>query len=292
MACNTNRNCSIEGVFASVASTPCSQFFNPDQFQAEQLIYDTAFKDLINGFGIPVNYYIHTYNLSSADNFYGEHPTSVFRGPLSLMMYIELNENAINLSKFGFASDDELTGFVHIGTFAAAISGTDFFLRTESGDFLTYDELLSSGDIPYLEGGDYIFKNTYISNGQAIEPKSGDLIQVSPLGCDRPNGRGAKIFEITERTDQDVAALNPMLGHYVYRLRAKRYEYSYEPGAPQEPQNQQVFENSFSGKLSSNIPDITFPSESKSYPGNVDQDSKDQVLDMDVNNTDIYGGYY
>jgi hypothetical protein len=315
MACNpTRQNCTPASVFAGVASSECSQFLNPINFQAEQLIYNTAFGDLINNFGIPVDYYINTYNLSAADNLYGEQPTAIFYGPISLMMYIELNENAINLSKFGFASDDELTGYVHIQTFEETMSGKDFFVRTQQGNILSYEDYITYMQTQSAEniitdllfdivtensetggfdliGGDYEAINKYTNNGQAVEPKSGDLIQISPLGCDRPNGRGAKIFEVTERTDQDVSSMNPLLGHYVYRLRAKRYEYSFEPGAPKELQNQQVFENSFSGILSSNIPGVV-PSEEKSYPGDIDVTSQNTVFNMNANNTDIYGSYY
>jgi hypothetical protein len=172
-------------------------------------------------------------------------------------MYIELSENAINLSKFGFASDDELTGYLHINTFTTVMSSLV----------------------------------NYASFSQVIEPKSGDILELTALGCDRPNGRGSKWFEITERVDQDIAQLNPLLGHYVYRVKAKRYEHSFEPGLSGERQNQQVYDNSFSGIISSNIPGIS-ASESKSYSFDVDTESKTKVLDMSVNNTDIYGSYY
>lgn len=323
MACNTNRsNCTADSIFAAVANPNCGQFFNPANFQAEQFIYDSAFKDIINNFGIPVDYYIHTFNIQTADTIYGEQPTAVFYGPVSLMMYIELTENAINLSKFGFATDDELTGFVHIKTFEEAMTGREFYIRATDGDILLYSDYIeylkaenneelviktnesfktqiieyialeeSSTDNFPLLGADYTIYNKYINNNQDIEPKSGDLIQLSPLGCDRPNGRGAKIFEVTERTDQDISQINPLLGHYVYRLRAKRYEYSFEPGAPQEPRNDQIFESSFSGKLSSSI-EGEEPSQEKVYNSDINKESKTKVLDMSVNDTDIYGSYY
>lgn len=290
MACNSTRqDCTPNNTFAANANTDCSQFFNPGNFQAEQLIYDAGFRDLINGYGIPIDYYINTFNLSAADTLYGEQPTAIFYGPIPLQMYVELSENAINLSKFGFASDDELTGFLHIQTFTdSMMTVRDFYIHTSDNGLMLTESLEAilgrnrSGSDAYSQ---------YINNGQVIEPKSGDLIKLSPLGCDRPNGRGAKIFEVTERVDQDVSAINPLLGHYVYRLRAKRYESSFEPGAPQEPQNQQIFENSFSGKLSSNIPG-EIPSDPKSYPGDVDTESQTKVFDMTVNDTDIYGTYY
>jgi hypothetical protein len=289
MACNTSRqNCTPASVFAGVASSGCGQFLNPANFQAEQLIYDSAFGDLINNFGIPVDYYVNTFNLSAADTLYGEQPTAVFYGPVSIMMYIELTEG-FNLSRFGFASDDELTGYVHIRTFEESMSGREFFIQTANGDMLQYNEYINAFD--FLLGTDFSAPNAYSSNGQSVEPKSGDLIQLSPLGCDRPNGRGAKIFEITERVDQDIASINPLLGHYVYRIKAKRYENSFEPGAPKEPKNDQIFENAFSGKVSTTIQDEPV-SDPKSYPGDIDVESETKVFNMGVNDTDIYGTYY
>lgn len=258
MACNDNKQlCTPASVFAAVANPACGQFFNPGNFQAEQLIYDSSFGDLINSFGVPISYYVNTFNISAADALYGEDPTRLFLGPYEMQMYIELTEAAPNLSRFGFVSDDELTGYLHINTFTTTMSS-----------------LIN-----------------YAQFGQVVEPKSGDVIELTALGCDRPNGRGPKWFEITERVDQDIASLNPLLGHYVYRIRAKRYEHSFEPGLSGERQNQQVFENSFSGVLSTNIPG-TSASEAKSYPFDVDNLSKTAVLDMSVNDTDIYGSYY
>lgn len=258
MACNSNRQlCSPNNVFAAVANPACGQFFNPGNFQAEQLIYDASFQDLINNFGVPINYYVNAFNISAADVLYGEDPTRPFLGPYELQMYVELTENATSLSKFGFVSDDELTGYLHITTFTTTMSS-----------------LIN-----------------YAQFGQVVEPKSGDIIELTALGCDRPNGRGPKWFEISERVDQDIASLNPLLGHYVYRVKAKRYEHSFEPGLSGERQNQQVYENSFSGVISSNIPGEG-ASEPKSYPFDIDNTSKNEVFDMSVNNTDIYGDYY
>jgi len=171
-------------------------------------------------------------------------------------MYLELQENAIQLSRYGYNSEDELTGYVHITTFVTTVSSV-------------FD---------------------YAAVGQYIEPKSGDIIEVSVLGCDRPNGRGSKWFEITERTDQDVAQINPLFGHYVYRIRAKRYEHTFQPGLTGEKRNDQVYENSFAGKLSSAIDSVS-ASPVKSYVGDIDEDSRN-VFDMSANDNSIYGNYY
>ena len=268
--CNENRlNCTPDKVLAATMIPSCGQFVNPSNLQAEQLIFDQSFKDLINNFGIPVDYYINTFNLSAADLLYGEDfgsstsGPSQFKGPLTgVQMYIELSDDAVNLSKFGFDPGDEFTAFVHISTFATAASA-------------------------YFD---------YSSVGQSIEPKAGDVIDLKVLGCDRPNGRGSVKYEITERMDQDISALNPILGHYIYRLRGKRYQSSFESGLSSELVNEQIYDNSFSGVLSTTLVD-QLTSDGKTYPTvedpyNIDNVSKDDVMDMDVNDTDIYGSYY
>ena len=258
MGCNTNKElCSIDSVFAAATTTTCNQFLNPANFQAEQLIYDASFRDIINSFGIPINYYVNTFNTLSADLLYGEQPTLKFAGPFNLQMYIELVEGSINLSRFGFASDDELTGYLHIDTFTTTLSA----------------------------------QLNYATFNQSIEPKSGDIIELSALGCDRPNGRGTKFFEITERVDQDIASLNPLQGHYVYRVKAKRYEYSFEPGLTGEKVNAQIYESASTGIISTTIAG-TSASEAKSYTFDINDLSKNKVFDMTVNKTDIYGTYY
>ena len=104
------------------------------------------------------------------------------------------------------------------------------------------------------------------------------------------------MFQVTERMDQDLAVLNPVLGHYVYRLRGKRFNYSFESGLSSEPVNEQVYDSTKSGILSTDLFSQS-ASEGKQYankhdPYDINDVSKTQVMDMDVNDTDIYGSYY
>jgi hypothetical protein len=82
----------------------------------------------------------------------------------------------------------------------------------------------------------------YDTFGTGKEPKSGDLIELQEYGGtgDRPNGRGAPIYEITERDDQYLPMTNALMGHYVWYIKCKRWEYSYEPGTHKEPLNTQI----------------------------------------------------
>lgn len=65
-----------------------------------------------------------------------------------------------------------------------------------------------------------------------IEPKAGDLLKLTEYGEDRLGfpKRGANIFELTEVKDE--FELNPIGGHYVWFWKARRYDYSNEPGSP------------------------------------------------------------
>lgn len=246
--CRPLQSCNI---FAGSDSANC-EIFNADNFQGEQVIYDSAYKDLIKNYGTNVNYYVNTYNVSAADNMFGEDPIARYSEPRRIRMYVEVGANAISLMKFGFVSEEEFTGYLHIDTFTTLFSSL-----------------------------------SYGSFGQRVEPKSGDVVELVDYAC-RPGNRGPRMYEITERVDEDISAINPLYGSYVYRLKGKRFEYSFEPGLSGESGNNQVFDNTFSGVLSSTIQDV---SPSKSYPGNADNDSKTKVYDQTINKTDIYGTY-
>lgn len=83
-----------------------------------------------------------------------------------------------------------------------------------------------------------------------MEPKAGDLIQLTEYGADRPGGRSAPIYEITERDDEYLQMTNSLIGHYVWYIKCKRYEYSYEPGVPNAiDSNKQINDTGSYGRL-------------------------------------------
>ena len=247
-------------IFAGVYDPNCNTgFADPRNFQAEQAIIGGMYQELINNFGVSINYYVNGFNLSAMNMLYGEHPLQVYYGPYRIKSYLELEES-ISLSRYGMDAADDLTSYISIKDFSALASS-------------------AKGD-------------GWSPNGQRIEPKSDDLIEVIVLGCDRPGNRGPKIFRITEVLDQDVAGgINPFMGHYIWKITAKRYETSYETNAPMECGNDQVYDNTFAGKLSSTLfPSLT--TQPKVYPDNSDELSRNTVYDMNVNDTGIYGEYY
>jgi hypothetical protein len=268
-------------IFAGVYNPHCGGFADPSNFQAEQAIVNSQFQELINNYGVELNYYVNGFNINEMNMLYGEHPTQEYSGPFILKSYIELEEG-VSLSQYGMNSEDTLTAYIHIKDF--------------TNKFINY---LASEDnkILFNEMGQPLTVETialqfFTKNGQRIEPKSDDLLEITALGCDRPGDRGPKIFRITEALDQSVQdGLNPMMGHYIWRLRAVRYETSHETNAPQEQGNAQVYDNTFSGKLSSAL-FSSLSTNGKLYNDNVDTLSINTVYDMDNTDNNIYGEYY
>ena len=219
---------------------PCFRYSNKQNNYCERVMYSNYWREQINLYGQQVGYIVNNTTTLSADMLYGEQPTQAYSPPVNLILAINLNENALMLSKFGLVSDDEVTAFVHISAF-------------------------------------------YETFGYGKEPKSGDLFQLTEYGSDRPGGRSGNIYEITQRLDQDIAQINTLMGHYVWLIKAKRFEYSFEPGVTPEAQNDQIFDDTKNPYASG---------ANKPYANSVDIDSK-QIFDYtqtDFGN--VYGGYY
>lgn len=217
----------------------CFSFVNKTNNQGDIALQNVYWKEQITLYGQTVNYIINNTTTLSADMLYGEQPTQEFSPPVKLKMLIELNENALILSKYGLQADDEITAFIHISSF-------------------------------------------YEIFGYPKEPKSGDLFQLSEYGNDRPGGRNGKMFEITERLDEESSKINPLMGHYVWLLKAKRFEYSFEPGVSGENVNDQVFDDAKNNAVSG---------ANKPYGFNISDESK-KIFDYSGTGYDsVYGGY-
>ena len=247
--CNAYPGMSQDGTF-------CFRFNDKDTNANEQLLYDNYWREILNMYGQKVTYYVNAYNIATADNLYGEQPSKQFAQGVDMVFAIELAENANALSRFGYASDDEVTATVHISSFYTAMQ---------------------------------VLSDVYATQYGLIEPRAGDVFALTDYGKGRQNSRGVKQFEVTDRIDEDISSINQLGGHYVWRLKAKRFEYSFEPGLSSEPANKQVYENAYAGVLSGVGMD---PLSAKRYDMDIDKISSTIVFDMSAHDkTDVYGGY-
>jgi hypothetical protein len=126
----------------------------------------------------------------------------------------------------------------------------------------------------------------YEKFGPGFEPKAGDLIRLTEFGADRPGGRAAPIYEITERDDEYLPMTNPLIGHYVWYIKCKRYEYSYEPGVEDSATNIQAADNDYYGRVEGSVNPVEID---KPYIDSV-QGETECIFDSTQINTDLTPG--
>ena len=126
--------------------------------------------------------------------------------------------------------------------------------------------------------------------GQGQEPKSGDIFKLKEYGDDRPGTRDGKLFEVTQRRDQEISTINPLMGHYCWMIQAKRLDYTFEPGLTAEGGSDQVYDDNFSGRLSGYTNTETA---TKVYSDNVDTDASSvwDYTTLGSDDDDVYGDY-
>jgi hypothetical protein len=189
----------------------CVRYLDKDSNAGERQLYSGWYKEQICQFGTGIKYQRASTDLSDYDPLYGESSTQTFGTPIDLVVYMELNENALTLQQFGLQSDDDITIFVHIETFYEAMGGTGNPWTDTSG----------------------------------IEPNAGDIFRLEEYGNDRVYPRKGNVYEVTQRIDQDIQAkLNPLLGHYIWMLKGKRHDYSFEQNVEPEGGQRMVDEDS------------------------------------------------
>ena len=258
MSCNITPLSCLDpaNIFAGVYNANCGGFGDPSAFKAERAVYNSGFGELINNFGVNIDYYVNGFNLSAMNSIYGEDTTNEYYGPVTIKSYIQMETPSPVYSLAGFDSGDTLTAYIQMDSFYTIFNGL----------------------------------SVYTVNGQSVEPKSGDKITVTALGCDRRNGRGPKIFEVTEVLDEDISELNPFMGHYIWRIKAVRSNYNGETNEPREQVNNQILDNTEYGKLSSSIfPTLT--GSDKKYTQNADDIVQELYGDI-PNQSSIYGNYF
>lgn len=224
------------------------RYLNKTKNTNERSLIGGYWKEQIEQFGTEVTYYTHGYTLSSHNFLYGEDPTTPFISAGPIVMVTDITNDAIMLSKFGIMADCDMTCMIHISSYSEIFGGYR-------------------------------------------EPKAGDLIEMKEYGGagDRPGGRGAPVYEITERDDQNLQFnANQLMGHYIWVMKCKRWEYSYEPGTHAEPENIQINDDSPGGRM----PGGTEPEELVTpYPQSNDDAAKCIVDEEATDRSKAYGYY-
>tara|TARA_R100000152_G_C6776263_1_gene205258 strand:- start:948 stop:1799 length:852 start_codon:yes stop_codon:yes gene_type:complete len=232
---------------------PCFRFTDKDVNKCERLVISWWWFEQIALYGQKVTYWQNPYNTLSADGIPGAGPGNIY------------GEEPTKV----FKDPKAIIILMELNENAVILQKYGF---DSDDEFTAYIHISA-------------FYHTF---GELQEPKAGDIIELTEFGDDRPEPRTGKKFEITERLDEDVARINPLAGHYVWQIKAKRYDYSFEPGLSAEGGSDQVYDDKFSGLLDGGSQDRSSP---KSYDGDLEELSK-QIFDysgFDYDN--VYGGY-
>ena len=270
----------------------CYRYLDKEVIGNEEYLYSNYYREQIAAYGTKITYYVNNYNVLSADNFYGEDPTRRFAPGVEVTAIVELSENANTLTKFGFQADDEITIYMHLSAFYDAFryAGLQRLDATQG----TVNTVETQGGLG-LRTED---PSTYETQYNQVQPKSGDVFVLTEYGKGRPGDRSGKQFEVTEILDEDISRTNPLGGHYVWIMKGKRFEYSFEPGLTDEKGDNQVMDNSFSGILSGGTQPVSPPKKYDEQDAannpliSINEISRTKVFDMPANNnTGVYGTY-
>lgn len=183
----------------------------------DQITYDNQIQSYITENGLPCWFYPYLFQEEKMEEFTGEHNSAGYGRPVEVIMVLEIKDAPSWVSGLGIENDETVTAWLHIRTFKNKI--IPILENSEDGRYVDYNTIYCKN--PW-EHGAYLKK---------IQPKPKDCFQVLTSACDREWDAGARIWEITNVEDEIWSEkINPAMGHYVWKITAKRYRYSFEYG--------------------------------------------------------------
>lgn len=255
---------------------------NKNITQNERRLYQDYFREIIQRYGVCTYYYQTSYDQASAIAPYGEDQVTGFNPSKPLMAFIDIPNESILFSKFGLQTDADFTAIISVNdwfsTFGQAISS-----EPKSGDVI---RVMNTG---WEMSETNYASDTFLNILNKNLPSLCDDTTSSTLSVCVSDGdwrRFPQMYQLTEVRYQDIGSgINFLMGHYVWLVRGKRFEYTYEPGIhPEELKNgstdPNVYQDSPRDGVVGDNQDIN--------------DSSDDIFDYDSNpdtNTEPYGYY-
>ena len=193
--------------------------------QGDQVVMDNNIKSFILERGYPVLYYPYLFEVDKAEHLFGEHSGAGYGVPFKTYAYMTIEDQPSWFAAQGIDTDETATIWIHIKLWKDKVK--EYLQDQECPQYKDYSKIYN---LNYVEERDVV---------RAIEPKVKDLIQLTTFGADREFDRGNKIFEITSREDELFSEkdMNIAMGHYVWKVTAKRYRYSHELGMSNQDPN-------------------------------------------------------
>lgn len=191
----------------------------------DQVTFDNQIESYINEAGQPCWYYPYLFQEEKMEELTGEHNSAGYGRPFEILIVLEVKDAPSWVSGLGVQNDETVTGWIHIRTFKDKIY--PILSRPQDQRYEDYNSIYISNPWAVIEN-DKSRKDVYTKK---IQPKPKDCFQVLISGCDREWDAGARIWEITNVEDEILSEkFNLSQGHYVWKITAKRYRYSFEHG--------------------------------------------------------------
>ena len=146
--------------------------------------------------------------------------------------------------------------------------------------FITQYGMMSDADITI-----YISIRKFKEAWGNIVPLAGDLFIIDDSACDRPLRQSPMVFQVTDKQDH-VNPVDYMGGHYVWKITAKRFDYSHEPNAPEEKFLDSASDTKEYGLVDSETQDENL--HRQDYEQNVDDFAEKEFKQP---KTSVYGNY-
>lgn len=191
----------------------------------DQITIDNQIQSYIAETGLPCWFYPYLFQEEKMEELTGEHNSAGYGKPFEILITLEVKDAPSWVTGLGIENDETVTAWLHIRTFKNKVKEV---LSNKK------DERYSDYDLIYCEepwkkeshnhGGKYQYL-------KKIQPKPKDCFQVLTSACDREWDAGARIWEITNVEDEILSEnFNLSQGHYIWKITAKRYRYSFEYG--------------------------------------------------------------
>lgn len=183
----------------------------------DQVAYDNQIESYINENGYPCWYYPYLFMQDKMEQLTGQHNSAGYAKPFQIIISLQVKDAPSWVSSLGIQNDQTVTAWIHIRTFNKLIS--PILTNVDDDRFQDYNSI-------------YCLKPwQHDARLKKIQPKPKDCFQVLTMSCDRQWDAGARIWQITNVQDQILSQkFNSYGGHYVWKVTAKRYRYSFEYG--------------------------------------------------------------
>lgn len=191
----------------------------------DQITYDNQIQSYIAENGLPCWYYPYMFEEEKMEELTGEHNGAAYAQPIEVLMVLEIKDAPSWVTGLGIENDETVTAWLHIRNFKNKISQ----VLNNKNDERTVDYNTIYCECPWKnDAHNHGGKKQYLKK---IQPKPKDCFQVLTSGCDREWDAGSRIWEITNVEDEILSEkFNMSQGHYVWKITAKRYRYSFEYG--------------------------------------------------------------